>query len=100
MNSKFSDNSQVGVVSTFDELISNRLNEEELCDYINADSLAFLNLESSAFRFLYNDSMLSSSLYTGMTIDKSVDNTSLSCIKPSSKSTFIKLLVEKYDMYY
>lgn len=32
-------------ISSFDELISNRLNVEELRDYIGADSLSFLSLE-------------------------------------------------------
>lgn len=32
-------------ISTYEELISNRLNVEELCEYIQADSLAFLSLD-------------------------------------------------------
>lgn len=32
-------------ISTYDELISSRLNVDEVCDYINADSLAFLSLD-------------------------------------------------------
>ncbi len=32
-------------ISNYDELISNRLNVDELCEYINADTLVFISLE-------------------------------------------------------
>lgn len=43
-------------ISTFEELISNRLNVEELCKYIEADSLAFLS-ENGLFESVYDSKL-------------------------------------------
>ncbi len=40
-------------ISTFEELVSNRLNVQELCEYISADSLYFLSLEGLEESILY-----------------------------------------------
>ena len=40
-------------ISTFEELISNRLNVEELKEYIEADSLAFIS-ENGLYESVYN----------------------------------------------
>ena len=41
--------------STFDELISSRMSEQELCDYIGADSLRFLTIEQMQEAFKTED---------------------------------------------